>query len=78
LAIKIDDGGKGYRSTVAQEILDPIRNTDPNSTSPHSFGIHFRTLGDIAYFITSLNTERQVIAELEERILGVLSGSGRT
>jgi len=75
LAIKIDDGGRGYRSNAVQEILGPIRATDPSSTDPHSFGVHFRTLGDIGYFITSLNTERQVIAKVEERILEVLSGS---
>ena len=68
---------QGYRSTTAQEILDPIRNTDPNSSSPHSFGIHFRTLGDLGYFITNLNTERQVIAKVEKRILDVLGGPGQ-
>ncbi|KAF9790918.1 onanonoxo-7-onima-8-eninoihtemlysoneda [Thelephora terrestris] len=78
LAIKIDDGGKGYRSTAAQRILDPIKNTDASSNSPHPFGIHFRTLGDIAYFITSLNTEGQVIKKVEDRILEVLGGSDRT
>ena len=69
---------QGYRSTAAQEILDPIRDRDPDSTSPCSFGIHFRTLGDLGYFITSLNTERQVIAKVEKRILEVLGGPGRT
>jgi len=69
---------QGYRSTAAQEILGPIRDPDPSSTSPHSFGIHFRTLGDLGYFITSLNTERQVIAEVEKKILKVLSGPSWT
>ena len=69
---------QGYRSTAAQEILGPIRDTDPSSTNPHSFGIHFRTLGDLGYFITSLNTERQVITEVEKKILKVLSGPSRT
>jgi hypothetical protein len=57
-----------------QEILGPIGTTGPSSTSPRSFDIHFRTLGDVGYFITSLNTERQVIAKVEERILEVLNG----
>lgn len=69
---------QGYRSTAAQKILDPIRDTDRGSTNPSSFGIHFRTLGDVGYFITSINTERQVIAKVEERILEVLGSSGRT
>jgi len=69
---------QGYRSTAAEKILNPIRDTDPNLTNPYSFGIHFRTLGDLGYFITSLNTERQVIAKVEKRILEVLSGLGRT
>ena len=68
---------QGYRSTAAQKILDPLRTTDSSSNGP-SFGVHFRTLGDIGYFITSLNTERNVIAGVEERILKVLSGSGWT
>ncbi|KAF9649875.1 PLP-dependent transferase [Thelephora ganbajun] len=74
LAIEIDDGGRGYRSTAAREILDPIRDSDPSPTSPYSFGIHFRTLGDLGYFITNLNSERQVIAKVEKRILEVLRG----
>jgi len=78
LAIKINDGGRGYRSTAAQEILGPIRDADPGSTDPSPFGIHFRTLGDLGYFITSLNTERQIVAKVEKRILDVLSGPGRT
>ena len=68
---------QGYRSTAAQKILDPLRTTDSSSNGP-SFGVHFRTLGDIGYFITSLNTERKVIAGVEDRILQVLSGSGGT
>jgi dethiobiotin synthetase/adenosylmethionine--8-amino-7-oxononanoate aminotransferase len=69
---------QGYRSTAAQEILNPIRDTDPDSTNPCSFGIHFRTLGDLGYFITSLNTDRRVITKVEKRILEVLSGPGWT
>ena len=69
---------QGYRSTAAEEILNPIRDTDPNLANPDSFGIHFRTLGDLGYFITSLNTERQVIAKVEKRILEVLGGPGQT
>ena len=65
---------QGYRSTAAQEMLSPIGDADPNSGSRSSFGIHFRTLGDLGYFIANLNTERNVIDEVEKRILGVLSG----
>ena len=68
---------QGYRSTAAQDMLDSIRDTDYGPTGACSFGIHFRTLGDLGYFITSLNTERQIIANVEKRILEVLSGPGR-
>jgi dethiobiotin synthetase/adenosylmethionine--8-amino-7-oxononanoate aminotransferase len=32
------------------------------------YGIHFRTLGNVAYFMTSLNTKGNVIRSVEDRI----------
>jgi dethiobiotin synthetase/adenosylmethionine--8-amino-7-oxononanoate aminotransferase len=36
------------------------------------YGIHYRTLGNVGYFISSLNTSRRVIKSVEDRILEVL------
>ncbi|KAH8825137.1 PLP-dependent transferase [Flagelloscypha sp. PMI_526] len=37
------------------------------------FSVHYRTLGDVAYFVTSLNTRSEVIRELEEKIWNALN-----
>ena len=36
------------------------------------FTIHFRTLGDVAYFLTSLNTPPATIRAVEDRIWALL------
>lgn len=40
----------------------------PNET----FGVHFRTLGDVAYLMTSLNTPDAVVREVERKVLSAL------
>lgn len=37
------------------------------------FGIHYRTLGNVAYFMTSLNTPQQTIEEVENKLWKTLS-----
>lgn len=32
------------------------------------YAIHFRTLGNVGYFMTSLNTKREVVRAVEDRI----------
>ena len=39
------------------------------------FGVHFRTLGDVAYFMTSLNTTSGVIRSIEDKIWKALKGT---
>jgi dethiobiotin synthetase/adenosylmethionine--8-amino-7-oxononanoate aminotransferase len=39
------------------------------------FGIHYRTLGNVAYFMTSLNTPRKTIEEVENRLWKTLSAT---
>lgn len=66
----------GYVSTSAQALLSSLKVPGPqdrsSSISPSPggvpFGVHFRTLGDVAYFMTSLNTSPEVIRSLEDRI----------
>jgi bifunctional dethiobiotin synthetase / adenosylmethionine---8-amino-7-oxononanoate aminotransferase len=47
----------GYVSKSAQEVLGTL------------YGIHYRTLGNVGYFISSLNTTRRELKKVEDRIL---------
>ena len=63
----------GYGSHSAQKLLQPLRlPNDPQSPSAAPggapFGMHYRTLGDVAYFMLSLNTPPEVTRTVEERI----------
>ncbi|KAL0954696.1 hypothetical protein HGRIS_003645 [Hohenbuehelia grisea] len=78
LALKISDGDSGYVSMSAQATFQSLKqlNDDPNAQSVAPGGapynVHYRTLGDIAYFMTSLNTSPGVIRSMEERIWSAL------
>lgn len=64
----------GYRSFSAQAILDDLKHPHGEAfdgTQP--FGINYRTLGDIGYFMASLNTPSEVLRATEKRILDVVS-----
>lgn len=70
----------GYQSNSAQNLLQRIRTvvdtgelTDIPGGAP--FGVNFRTLGNVAYFMLSLNTPEALIRTLEHRIWDVLSTS---
>ncbi|KAF7424298.1 hypothetical protein PC9H_009604 [Pleurotus ostreatus] len=74
LVVKLK-GEEGYVSTSAQALLSSLKVPEPQDSSRISpspggvpFGVHFRTLGDVAYFMTSLNTSPDVIRSLEDRI----------
>lgn len=64
----------GYTSNVAQTVLSqmrhPLRESDNDQFD--NFGIHMRSLGDIAYFMTSLNTPSATVRVLEKRIVAAL------
>lgn len=71
----------GYTSFLAQNVLKGIKPGpivkpgDALSPAPSGapYGIHFRTLGDVAYFMTSLNTAEEVVRDVEDRIWSVLA-----
>ncbi|KAF9561979.1 PLP-dependent transferase [Agrocybe pediades] len=81
LAIKIKDDSAGYTSNSAQSalrsLLDASEAEGVLSSAPGGapFGIHYRTLGDVAYFMTSLNTSSKVIRSIEDKIWKTLAGS---
>lgn len=64
----------GYTSQSAQALFHALNSVPSEdgtlSAAPGGapFGVHFRTLGDVAYFITSLNTSGSVIRSIEDRI----------
>ncbi|PFH53123.1 hypothetical protein AMATHDRAFT_138291 [Amanita thiersii Skay4041] len=76
LAIKLKDSSAGYTSHSAEIFFGPLREIQDSfvSVGPFSpFGIHFRTLGNVAYFMTSLNTAPSVIRSVENRIWKALN-----
>ena len=73
----------GYQSHSARALLESIRTAvqkDSDTLSPapggSPFGIHYRTLGNVAYFMLSLNTPPNVVRAVEERVWSVLNKSG--
>ena len=69
----------GYTSHSAQDVMRSLKlcsQSDSDlTTAPGGapFGVHFRTLGDVAYFMTSLNTTSGVIRSIEDKIWKALS-----
>ncbi|KAI9066093.1 P-loop containing nucleoside triphosphate hydrolase protein [Trametes sanguinea] len=77
LSIKVKDDSAGYQSHSARALLESIRTAVQNdalSSAPGGspFGIHYRTLGNVAYFMLSLNTPASVVRSVEERVWTVL------
>ncbi|KAF9000638.1 pyridoxal phosphate-dependent transferase [Cyathus striatus] len=78
LSIKMRDDSAGYTSSSAQMLFEPLSKwlESPNlSVAPGgaSFNIHYRTLGDVAYFMTSLNTSPEVVRAVEDRIWSTIA-----
>ncbi|KAI6042469.1 pyridoxal phosphate-dependent transferase, partial [Pisolithus marmoratus] len=71
--VKFNGDNTGYISHCANELLRSIQGVANDgsgslTTAGDPFGIHFRTLGNAAYFMTSLNTPHKIIEEVENRI----------
>jgi dethiobiotin synthetase/adenosylmethionine--8-amino-7-oxononanoate aminotransferase len=58
----------GYGSSAAELALAPLKGDDGIPLNEMS-SVHFRTLGNVGYLITSLTTEKQHIRLIEERVL---------
>ncbi|KAJ4463327.1 pyridoxal phosphate-dependent transferase [Lentinula edodes] len=85
LAIRLKELGGSYTSTSAETVFSPLSQMLPPAshyTTPSKFvpgtlsapvySIHFRTLGNVAYFMTSLNTSLDVVREVQEQIWQIL------
>ncbi|KAJ7749061.1 PLP-dependent transferase [Mycena maculata] len=77
LAIKVRDSEASYVSHSAQTLLQSIKFRDTGSLASESgqFSVHFRTLGNVAYFMTSLNTAPETVRSLEDKIWTALQKS---
>jgi dethiobiotin synthetase/adenosylmethionine--8-amino-7-oxononanoate aminotransferase len=71
----------GYRSNSAQELFKGLRTDSTESANFTAapgglpFGIHYRTLGDVAYFMLSLNTHAETIRDIEDKIWNVVQAA---
>ncbi|KAI0067370.1 PLP-dependent transferase [Artomyces pyxidatus] len=79
VAIKLKDDHAGYQSASAQAVLRALNssvNRGEGTVAPGGapFSVHFRTLGNVAYFMTSLNTPAATVRSVEDRIWAVLDG----
>lgn len=78
-ASSLRSGYIGYASHTAQSLLrcidGPVSDDGALSSAPGGapFGIHYRTLGNVAYFMTSLNTPQRTVEEVENRLWKTLS-----
>ncbi len=61
----------GYQASSAECFMKQVKRTLENNPNSQ-FGIHFRTLGDVAYLMCSLNTPSRVLRTLENAILSTL------
>ncbi|KAJ7472139.1 PLP-dependent transferase [Mycena latifolia] len=78
LSIKVKDSEGGYVSQSAQNLFQSLKITEPESATSDfpQFSMHFRTLGNVAYFMTSLNTAPETIRSVEDKIWRALQESG--
>lgn len=72
----------GYQSHSAQKLLESLKlgtkdETISSAPGGSPFGINYRTLGDVAYFMLSLNTSAATTRSVEDRIWNVLKSSPR-
>ena len=82
----VDCWGSDYTSHAAQNVFESLTYLHLQENADHAlatgapggaqYSVHYRTLGNVAYFMTSLNTKPAVVRELEDRIWGVLGTGG--
>lgn len=52
--------------------MQPIMGIPTGDQPSGPFGVHFRTLGNVAYFMTSLNTPLETIRSVQDKIQSTL------
>ncbi|GAA5974287.1 hypothetical protein JCM11641_006713 [Rhodosporidiobolus odoratus] len=72
----------GYSSTVAESLLRRLRYSYPSRTAKEAsasptgapFGIHARPLGNVVYFMSSLNSKPEALRAVEQSVLQAIEG----
>ena len=67
-ALHLKTSSSGYTSNASEQFLRNLRQGGSESFE----GIHARPLGNVVYFMSSLNSTREILAEVEECILRAL------
>ncbi|KAH7341703.1 PLP-dependent transferase [Rhizoctonia solani] len=60
----------GYQATIAQDFITSVQKQ--LSANGGKYGLHARTLGDVVYFMSSLNTGRDTLKTIEQAVLAAL------
>jgi adenosylmethionine-8-amino-7-oxononanoate aminotransferase len=60
----------GYQATTAQTFIACVQRKLSDSGS--EYGLNARTLGNVVYFMSSLNTGREVLKVIESAVLAAL------
>lgn len=71
----------GYQSHSAQKLLEGLRKVakdDDISDGVTPFAINYRTLGNVAYFMLSLNTPAATVRHIENRIWRAMDSASKT
>lgn len=69
----------GYQSTASESLLRRLRYGDPLTSTPSTspgglpFNIHARPLGNVVYFMSSLNSHPSTLRAVEAALLSALS-----
>lgn len=70
--LKDQNSSTGYTSSAAQQFLARLKSSRTGGSHQIPFGLHARPLGNVAYFMTSLNTSLETIQEIQSMILNTL------
>lgn len=63
----VDDGLSGYQSTASADFLKKLREPTDNHLP-----VHARPLGNTVYWMSSVNTPRSTLEQVEAAILAAL------
>jgi dethiobiotin synthetase/adenosylmethionine--8-amino-7-oxononanoate aminotransferase len=80
VAIHLRSSSSGYTSTASNSILHRLRHGAPDHTASEAassptgapFGIHARALGDVIYFMSSLNSRTETLRAVERSVIEAL------
>ncbi|KAH8917667.1 PLP-dependent transferase [Atractiella rhizophila] len=73
-----DSETAGYESNAAETVLEKLRSSVRRAEfDPLDFNIHARPLGDVLYFMMSLNTDGSTIQRVQEVLLDLFPGKSQ-